>query len=530
MIGQYAYWLARLPGGLKGWRLGLLLMPLFGVLWSCGEGARCVRGLCRGCAIRKQADVWRGWFWTTLFAVIFVFAALLASAAWLAGPEAVRKWYHDPGAAGLLLLLVMALSALLRFTCFAGLGIPLNQLARQHEVIPTSSMKFRRQLGTLLVLGWVVPLAAFALWRGGAEIRMARVAGRLKADGRIADGRLWRRIAKVHGRDFDSLNSVSIVELKIAELPVRLPRAATVAGEKLPMAELHRKLRSDTLAAAADCEERFGRLGMYEKFSDEDVGLRVVLGDYYVLAGMLALDAGDDAELLRCLKRLCALDPGGDPTLFRETFLPLERLFDLAVGRGFWARLDEAEIREVAAAAASIGRGGEDAKRFLALCIGTVLDPPLSIRADLGAAGQAMVFEAPWFASGRADLVEYMEYFYHCAGVEFAERPPDPAGRYDLSWCVALSAGDARLSFADGVLWWHVRIVVWQRSVEIGAALELYRRRRGGYPGTLEELTPEFLAEVPLKPNDGKPFYYHPGPPATLSWNDRYPSVILALP
>ena len=44
-----------------------------------------------------------------------------------------------------------------------------------------------------------------------------------------------------------------------------------------------------------------------------------------------------------------------------------------------------------------------------------------------------------------------------------------------------------------------------------GAALELYRRRYGGYPDSLRQLVPEFLPEVPSDPFDGEPLRYRAG-------------------
>lgn len=50
--------------------------------------------------------------------------------------------------------------------------------------------------------------------------------------------------------------------------------------------------------------------------------------------------------------------------------------------------------------------------------------------------------------------------------------------------------------------------VAMARSVDVIIAIELFRRQRGGFPPTLAELTPNFIAEVPLDPFDGMPIRY----------------------
>jgi hypothetical protein len=49
------------------------------------------------------------------------------------------------------------------------------------------------------------------------------------------------------------------------------------------------------------------------------------------------------------------------------------------------------------------------------------------------------------------------------------------------------------------------------RCLKVVAALERYRKEKGGWPGKLEELTPKLLSAVPLDPYDGKPLRYRVG-------------------
>lgn len=55
-----------------------------------------------------------------------------------------------------------------------------------------------------------------------------------------------------------------------------------------------------------------------------------------------------------------------------------------------------------------------------------------------------------------------------------------------------------------------------ERLVQIGAAMERYRADHGGYPGTLEELLPTYLTEIPEDPYSGKPPRYVSAEPRRL--------------
>ncbi len=50
------------------------------------------------------------------------------------------------------------------------------------------------------------------------------------------------------------------------------------------------------------------------------------------------------------------------------------------------------------------------------------------------------------------------------------------------------------------------------RCLEAALAAERYRRKHGRWPDTLEQLVPEFLAAVPLDPEDGAPLRFHKRP------------------
>jgi hypothetical protein len=55
-----------------------------------------------------------------------------------------------------------------------------------------------------------------------------------------------------------------------------------------------------------------------------------------------------------------------------------------------------------------------------------------------------------------------------------------------------------------------LRIEAGRRVVMTAIALKRFQLRHGKWPGTLGELAPEFLASVPIDPDDGKPLKYHP--------------------
>ncbi len=52
------------------------------------------------------------------------------------------------------------------------------------------------------------------------------------------------------------------------------------------------------------------------------------------------------------------------------------------------------------------------------------------------------------------------------------------------------------------------RFLVQRDAVQVGIALELFRRKTGHYPATLAELSPLYLPSVPLDPCDGQPMRY----------------------
>lgn len=52
------------------------------------------------------------------------------------------------------------------------------------------------------------------------------------------------------------------------------------------------------------------------------------------------------------------------------------------------------------------------------------------------------------------------------------------------------------------------RALTMRDASQVGIALELYRRRNGSYPASLNELAPRLLPSVPLDPADGKPMKY----------------------
>lgn len=83
----------------------------------------------------------------------------------------------------------------------------------------------------------------------------------------------------------------------------------------------------------------------------------------------------------------------------------------------------------------------------------------------------------------------------------------------------ALRIPDFRVYFRDGGLSSSIRrtlqIETARRVVVTAIALKRFQLRHGVWPQTLNELTPEFIASVPIDPFDGKPLKYHPNPDGT---------------
>lgn len=134
--GLCSFWMARLPGGLKGWRLGLLLLWPVSYLWRIVECFRCSYGLLRG------GSRWR-------MAAALICAGLI--------PVSAFGYLYSVALPKFPLLIPNCLWVLF----FAGLDRLLSPVALRREVIPTSAGKRRFQLALVLGIGyaaWAVGL------------------------------------------------------------------------------------------------------------------------------------------------------------------------------------------------------------------------------------------------------------------------------------------------------------------------------------------------------------------------------------
>ncbi len=520
----YARWLTRLPGGLKGWRLGLLLAPGIGLLWSWVEGWRCIREVCRdgGIAVR--------WGWAFRWCRLSVAAAVWPMAIGIgmaviptesgdifSNAFARLEWWGTG-----IYTLILAFLPLWMYS-FAGFGMPLDAALRHREVMPTSGKRFRRQLAALLLLGWGVPAAWYAVWSIRAEMAIRSIVAQIEADGNTVDGRLWERLEKL-------AYSFGYGHIRPETVWARPPWAyelPEIGKEELPLTPEVKARWSGMLAAAAGCEALFDQMPPECDFSAAEVGRRVVLGRYYLLKGMLALDAGDDPALAKCLERLFAVSAAGDEELFR-IFDGAAELLAASARHGAWARWDEATLERVRDAVAAVDRDARDTRRYLALCIGMAADPAALVHAGYRVGDLSRAFKAPWMRQGRAELIGELYHNYRDA----AEDGSGPLFHLrEKSFYHSLeSIGIWRNDIGSNAKGFRNSILTRQRGVRVGAALELYRRRHGVFPETLDELAPEFLAAVPPRTHARQPFFYRPGPPATLSRSDKYSSVELTLP
>jgi hypothetical protein len=60
----------------------------------------------------------------------------------------------------------------------------------------------------------------------------------------------------------------------------------------------------------------------------------------------------------------------------------------------------------------------------------------------------------------------------------------------------------------DSLAWTCERMEVSRDGVLLGIALELFHRKEGRYPETLAELSPKYMAEIPVDPMNGEPLKY----------------------
>jgi hypothetical protein len=115
----------------------------------------------------------------------------------------------------------------------------------------------------------------------------------------------------------------------------------------------------------------------------------------------------------------------------------------------------------------------------------------------------------------RAETVAQLETMFNLLN-EYAERPPSkwpPLSDRREEWMDKLhGVQNALLIDVSGTLPARIRNIrvaeLMMRGVEIMVALEIHEARSGTYPGSLDELVPDLLDELPTDPTHDGPFGY----------------------
>lgn len=171
--GLYSFWMARLPGGLKGWRLGLLLLPGVNVVWNLFETWRITNGVMRNASRPQRA--------LAILSGLLASAALL-TAAGLLGYHLYRSYiggyYFMDGYSS---FFGFALILLIWLVAFSVMGNCLNRMAWVLPIQPASVTRRRRQLGIVLGVGIVLPLTGMGVWWASEYIRVGKIEKRYAA-------------------------------------------------------------------------------------------------------------------------------------------------------------------------------------------------------------------------------------------------------------------------------------------------------------------------------------------------------------
>ncbi len=466
--GCMAYWMARTPGGLKGWRFGLLLIPGIGLLWSFVELGRAVVAASRGQPFIARQTIGAAVIISTLLLLLFGLVAVLMICLAVSG-----GWDRDPRG-----ILVICGGCLLlwgfSFDIVAGM---LNNLLRFREVEPYSSARRRRELALVILFGIVLPLALAAGWWGYWTWRIRVAVDQIAAAGLTetipeelrpdiapeAKAELRRFLAGIRSGNLDYRHC----ERWNAHVDRRWrKRLAEFAG---PVAEFDRWLDGET------------------RFDAGRSAMQFFLG-YYWMALRLADADGDAAGVRANLERMekCfTLIPAGRAT---QQYHFVAGLANWAAAGGL-ARLDGADLKRLAHS--PLLRDIRLETRIL------LFDPELVTLRDDPA------WTMPWLVRGDAEFWELIAGTFGYLTRDHWEWSSLPASfRYRHSAKFDSVRGSLGIDFVQEM---H------RRAALLLIALERYRRVHGGFPERLEELTPEFLDAVPLESYSGLPADYEIG-------------------
>lgn len=113
------------------------------------------------------------------------------------------------------------------------------------------------------------------------------------------------------------------------------------------------------------------------------------------------------------------------------------------------------------------------------------------------------------YAANRRAFESYFDAIIHASKFDPFERPD--VSDVETHGLILLEALAPAL---ERCLWGFDRVEIERRATRTLIALERHRIARGRYPETLDALVPEFLAELPIDPWDGRPLKYRPADPA----------------
>lgn len=445
LLVQYAGWLARLPGGLKGWRLGLLAFPGFGVVWGACESFRCVRHLLHRNRIGQ-----------VLWGIVagLAFAALAAALLWIlwrCRRVGIYGLSRSGGAWGF-------------FMAWAGLwgmlAWRLNRAAWRFEIVPTSSFRRRTQLALLLGLGWAAPLLIACGWYGWHALRLQRAFGEFA---RLGAAGVYKPLA---GYD------------ESAAMTDRLKLDWSIPAEDMQALEAQVVRLDPWLFDTAPPLD-------YYFIASEAVTACLRLA-------LQALEKGEMEAVLRNFRRLQCWRRIA-PSVMDQAAAAHDRLLQAAAEAGALRHFPEDELREILCPEAE----GEPEyamalKQPAYLAEYLVLDPE----------NEFSFLRTPgWLWIGpEADAASLMAWSARACTVDAAERGMPPEF---LSFPRDDILHDAFRALVPDILEDRDREVRLLRIGRLALAAERYRRQYGRYPESPHALTPEFLAALPTDPVSG---------------------------
>lgn len=174
-FGLYLYWWSRIEGGVKGWRIGLLLLPVVGSLWSLAEAILIPSGLGHRHALNNQVVCAILLFIAGLIAVVISVLAFAAGSILLVTNLNLTSWTEG---------LSFFYGAVIVWAVFFGsAAIKLSAQAATLPVQPSSPSRRWRQLLAVLAVGWGIPLILAGAWQGRSWHTVRQLSEEISAAG-----------------------------------------------------------------------------------------------------------------------------------------------------------------------------------------------------------------------------------------------------------------------------------------------------------------------------------------------------------